>query len=151
VVWEPGGRNLLESALAQPRQTLFGNDAYPSLIDKAAALLRSLMLNHPFVEGNKRFAVAATDQFLGMNGFETDFSVDQWTDFVLWIASSSPQPSWEEIRDWLAPHVRPIMIPGEQSSVEESMFLASTFACILRSLAPAHSLSLPPQPLTSRG
>jgi len=50
---------MLESALAQPRQTFSGIDLYPTLVEKAAALGFSLIKNHPFVDGNKRVGHAA--------------------------------------------------------------------------------------------
>jgi death-on-curing protein len=58
-------RNMLESAVACPMMSAFGEDAYPTIIEKAAALLHSLVLNHPFVDGNKRTGTIA---FLHLNG-----------------------------------------------------------------------------------
>src|SRR5436190_12521130 len=60
----------LQSAVAQPRVTFGGADVYPSLIDKAAALAYSLVLNHPFVDGNKRVGQMAMEVMLLYNGFE---------------------------------------------------------------------------------
>lgn len=62
-------RGLLESAVARPQASAFGADAYPDLVSKAAALLHSLVLNHAFVDGNKRTAVLATLVFLDLNGY----------------------------------------------------------------------------------
>lgn len=59
---------LLESALTRPKTSVFGNDAYPSLHDKAAALLHSLARNHALVDGNKRAAWMAARLFLDLNG-----------------------------------------------------------------------------------
>lgn len=59
---------LLQSALARPATTVFGEDAYPTLHLKAAALLHSLVMNHALVDGNKRLALAATLLFLELNG-----------------------------------------------------------------------------------
>jgi len=66
----PGLRdpNGLESALAQPRMTFGGEDLYPSLVEKAAALGFSLVMNHPFIDGNKRIGHAAMETFLVLNG-----------------------------------------------------------------------------------
>ncbi len=61
---------LLESALAQPKATFEGNDLFPTLDSKAAALGYTLVMNHPFVDGNKRVGHAAIEAFLGKNGFE---------------------------------------------------------------------------------
>lgn len=59
---------LLESALTRPKTSVFGNDAYPSLHDKAAALLHLLARNHALVDGNKRAAWMAARLFLDLNG-----------------------------------------------------------------------------------
>lgn len=61
---------LLESAALRPQQTVFGSDAYPSLHEKAAALMHSLIRNHPFVDGNKRTAVLAMRIFYNLNGWD---------------------------------------------------------------------------------
>ena len=68
---------LLVSALARPQATAFGEDAYPSLEEKAAALLHSLARNHALVDGNKRLALAATIAFLGLNGRRLTLSNDE--------------------------------------------------------------------------
>jgi len=60
----------LESALAQPRMTFGGEDLYPTVAQKAAALAHSLVGNHPFVDGNKRVGHAAMEVFLILNGYE---------------------------------------------------------------------------------
>jgi death-on-curing protein len=62
-------RGLLESAVGRPHQTVFGQDAYPTVTDKAVALFHSLVSNHPFHDGNKRTAVTALQHFLLANGF----------------------------------------------------------------------------------
>jgi death-on-curing protein len=59
---------LLESAVLRPQQTVFGQDAYPDIHLKAAALMHSLVRNHPFADGNKRAAVLAVIVFFGING-----------------------------------------------------------------------------------
>jgi death-on-curing protein len=60
--------SLLESALGRPQATLFGKEAYPGLLLKAAALLHSLIRNHALHDGNKRTAWALTVYFLQLNG-----------------------------------------------------------------------------------
>jgi len=62
---ERGG---LESAVARPAMTFGGEDLYPDLSAKAAALMHSLVMNHPFVDGNKRVGAAAAELFLILNG-----------------------------------------------------------------------------------
>jgi death-on-curing protein len=59
---------LLASAAARPRSTVFGQDAYPGIWEKAAALMQSLGRNHALVDGNKRLAWTSTWYFLGING-----------------------------------------------------------------------------------
>ncbi|RKN07826.1 type II toxin-antitoxin system death-on-curing family toxin [Streptomyces radicis] len=61
---------LLSSALHRPRSEMFGVAAYPDLFEKAAALLQSLAVNHPLVDGNKRTAWMCTVVFLDLNGVD---------------------------------------------------------------------------------
>jgi death on curing protein len=91
IVREPGLRDpgLLESALARPRTTMFGADAYPSLHLKAGALLHSLARNHPLVDGNKRLAWAGCAVFLGINGHRVVASQDEVVDLVIAVADGS--------------------------------------------------------------
>lgn len=77
---------LLASALARPATTLFGADAYPDLATKAAALLESLVRNHPFIDGNKRSGWTLMVAFLWINGFRHDFTTDDGFDFVIGVA-----------------------------------------------------------------
>jgi death-on-curing protein len=78
---------LMESALARPRASAFGQDAYPDLHEKAAALLHSLVRNHALVDGNKRLGLAATLAFLGINGERLTLSNDDAYDLVIAIAT----------------------------------------------------------------
>jgi death-on-curing protein len=80
---------LLESALSRPRASAFGEDAYPDLHEKAAALLHSLTRNHALVDGNKRLALAATIAFLGINGQRLTLSNDEAYDLVIAIATGA--------------------------------------------------------------
>ena len=68
---------LLESAIAQPRMTFGGEELYSSLIEKSAALGFSIIMNHPFVDGNKRTGHAAVETLLILNGMEISASVDE--------------------------------------------------------------------------
>ncbi|MBB5935244.1 type II toxin-antitoxin system death-on-curing family toxin [Streptomyces zagrosensis] len=76
---------LLESALARPQASVFGQDAYPDVWQKAAALMESLARNHAMVDGNKRLAWYATWVFLHINGhpLAEGFDVDEAERFVL--------------------------------------------------------------------
>ena len=78
---------LLESAAARPWSTAFGAEAYPSIHDKAAALLHSLARNHPLIDGNKRLALAATIAFYGVNGVRLTMSNDEAYDLVTAVAA----------------------------------------------------------------
>ncbi|HEY9616869.1 MAG TPA: type II toxin-antitoxin system death-on-curing family toxin [Microcoleaceae cyanobacterium] len=90
---------LLESAIAQPRMTFDGEDLYPTLLEKAAALGFSMIMNHPFVDGNKRTGHAATETFLVLNGMEMNASVDEQECMVLAIASG--ELGREAFVEWL--------------------------------------------------
>ncbi len=78
---------LLESASARPRSTAFGEDAYPSIHSKAAALLHSVARNHPLVDGNKRLALAATIAFYGLNGLRLTMSNDEAYELIMAVAA----------------------------------------------------------------
>ena len=102
----PGIRDLggLESALAQPCQTFDGQDIYPTAVEKAAALCFSLVLNHPFVDGNKRIGHFAMETFLVLNGYEIVASVDEQERTILKLASGKMKR--EPFTEWLRNHLR---------------------------------------------
>jgi death on curing protein len=77
---------LLDSSLARPRSAAFGQDAYPTLALKAAALLHSVVRNHSLVDGNKRFGWLATVAFLDLNRGEPDLADDAVFDLVIDVA-----------------------------------------------------------------
>ena len=68
---------LLEAALARPKATAFGSDAYPTIHEKAAALLHSLARNRALIDGNKRLSLAGIIAFYGMNGLRLTLSNDE--------------------------------------------------------------------------
>src|ERR1019366_5319947 len=80
---------LLDSAMARPRSSAFGEDAYPTATLKAAALLHSLASSHALVDGNKRLAWLATVVFLDINGLAPGLDDDEAFDLVWEIASTS--------------------------------------------------------------
>jgi death-on-curing protein len=80
---------LLEAAVHRPRTRVWGHDAYPDLITKAAALLHSLARNHALVDGNKRLAWLATYVFLAKNGVELRPDDDAAYDFMIAVAAGS--------------------------------------------------------------
>ena len=80
-------RGLLEAALARPQASAFGEDAYPSTVEKAAALIHSIARNHALVDGNKRLALAGGIAFLGINGLRLTMSNDEAHDLIVSIAT----------------------------------------------------------------
>lgn len=87
---------LLESALARPRASVFGQDAYPELHTKAAALMHSLARNHALVDGNKRLAWTACLTFLAINGHWISAPEDDRFDFVIRVATGA-EPDVDDI------------------------------------------------------
>jgi death on curing protein len=78
---------LLDSACHRPQASLFGQEAYPSLAGKAAALMHSLAGNHALVDGNKRLALLATVVFLRVNGYDLDLTDQEAFDLTVAVAS----------------------------------------------------------------
>ncbi|MEC4015109.1 type II toxin-antitoxin system death-on-curing family toxin [Streptomyces sp. H27-D2] len=78
---------LLESAVHRPSAAMFGEEAYPDLLDKAAALLQSLTINHPFDDGNKRTAWLSCVTFLTMNDVELRPDIDAAERLVIGVAT----------------------------------------------------------------
>lgn len=105
---QSGGRdgvrdlNAADSAVAQPAMTFAGQDLYPTLADKAAALGFSLVQNHPFIDGNKRVGHAAMEAFLVLNGHELDASVDEQEQVILQVAAG--RLGKPEFTEWVRAH-----------------------------------------------
>lgn len=78
---------LLDSACHRPQASLFGQEAYPTLAGKAAALLHSVACNHALVDGNKRLALLATVVFLRINGYVLDLTDDEAFDLTMSVAA----------------------------------------------------------------
>ncbi|MBT3167774.1 type II toxin-antitoxin system death-on-curing family toxin [Streptomyces sp. Vc74B-19] len=78
---------LLESAVHRPSASMFGQEAYADLFDKAAALLQSLAVNHPFVDGNKRTAWVSCVVFLALNGVQLRPDIDAAEHLVIAVAT----------------------------------------------------------------
>jgi death-on-curing protein len=83
-VRDPG---LLESAVARPGASVLGREAYPTLDDKAAALLHSLARNHALLDGNKRLALAGVIAFYGVNGRRLTLSNDEAYELIIDVAA----------------------------------------------------------------
>lgn len=93
----------LKSAINQPRTTFDRTDLYPDIFAKATALCFFLIMNHPFVDGNKRVGHAAMETFLILNGFEIEASVDEQERIILDLANG--KLGREEFTAWLNNHI----------------------------------------------
>jgi death on curing protein len=94
---------LLAAAAGRPRVTVFGDDAYPTLEDKAAALLHSLVRNHALVDGNKRLAWVATRVFCLLNGRDLAYTVDEAE--TLMLAAAAGDLDVPDVATWLRHHL----------------------------------------------
>lgn len=90
---------LMESAIARPYQTFDGEDLYPSYVDKAASIIESIIINHPFVDGNKRTGYLAMLAILEQGKLEIKVANDVIYIFVIQI--STGEIRFEEIVEWL--------------------------------------------------
>lgn len=108
---KPGTRDLsaLDSAVAQPAMAFGGQDLYPTIVDKAAALGFSLVMNHPFFDANKRIGHAAMETFLFLNGFELNATTDEQEQVILQLAAG--QMKRPDFNDWIRNHVTPLVSP----------------------------------------
>jgi len=93
----------LESAINQPRITFDQTDLYPDIISKASALCFSLVMNHPFTDGNKRVGHAAMETFLILNGYEVEAPVDEQVQIFLDLAAGNL--TREVFTNWLKGYV----------------------------------------------
>jgi death-on-curing protein len=99
----------LQSAVAQPLHTYDGLDLYPTVEEKAAALCFSLVLNHPFVDGNKRVGHAVLETILVLNGTELSADVDDAEGVMLGLAAGTL--SREQFLAWVRDHAKPVGTP----------------------------------------
>jgi death on curing protein len=112
VISETGGAHgvrdlgMCLSALGRPRATFADKELYPDLFAKTAALMDSLVRNHPFVDGNKRTAITAAGIFMRINGYELTVENEEMVRFTLACAQS--QLSLDELMAWFADHSSPI-------------------------------------------
>ena len=97
------GLGALASAVDQPRMTFSGEDLYPTVAEKAAALGFALAKNHPFVDGNKRVAHAAMEVFLVLNGYEIEARVDEQEQVFLSLAAGKVER--DSFADWVKAHL----------------------------------------------
>lgn len=97
---------LLESALAAPHHTMFGEELYPDLAAKCAILLYLLIENHPFVDGNKRTAFLSVLHFAELNGHTFEATEDELYDLTLSIASGHLDK--DAVTAWVREYLRPL-------------------------------------------
>ncbi|MSU77916.1 MAG: type II toxin-antitoxin system death-on-curing family toxin [Gemmataceae bacterium] len=95
----------LDSAVAQPRMAFGGVELYPIIVEKAAALGFSLVMNHPFMDGNKRIGHAAMETFLVLNGYELLADTDDQEKTILQLAAG--QLDRETFTTWIQTHLAP--------------------------------------------
>lgn len=96
---------LLESAVALPQATMFGAELYPHLFQKAAALLRSIAQNQPFLDGNKRIAWIVTRTFLAANGFDVRADADEGLKLMIDLAERTLDV--DDVAEFLATRAAP--------------------------------------------
>lgn len=97
---------LVESAIGRPQATFDGNDLYKTIFEKGAALLQSLLKNHPFVDGNKRTALTAAGIFLELNKYKLINDHDNEVNFALRV--DNEHLTIEQIAEWLKNHSKTI-------------------------------------------
>ena len=95
---------LLRAALARPLATFGGEDLYPTIFEKAAALAESLARSHPFVDGNKRMALAGARALLKLNGHQVAASQDAKVRLILQIVAH--EVTVQDVAEWLQRHSR---------------------------------------------
>ena len=97
---------LLHSAVERPKATYEGQDLYPTVFTKAAALLQSICWNHPFSDGNKRTAWLTTKRFLYINGYRLNPKAKEAINFMAY--TDNQKPEFKEIVTWLKFHSKKI-------------------------------------------
>jgi death-on-curing protein len=95
-------RGILLSALSRPYQTFDGKDLYPTAIQKAAALIESILINHPFIDGNKRTGYVLMRLLLIEHGLDIIANQSEKYQFVIRIASG--ESNFNDILYWLENH-----------------------------------------------
>jgi death-on-curing protein len=95
---------LLESAIARPFQTFGGKDLYPEPIDKAAAIAESIILNHPYLDGNKRTGFLA--MFAILQAYNLELTAAENDVYQTMIKVSTGELRFEGLRDWLGDNCR---------------------------------------------
>ena len=107
-------RELLESAVFQPQQSAFGEDAYVSYASKAAAYGFFIAQDQPFVDGNKRTAAASMLAFLYLNGFALDQTDDEI--YAAFMKIATKEWSQDDFFNWVATHIQADDVPEAAES-----------------------------------
>lgn len=113
IITETGGKagifsfTLLHSSVERPKASFAAKDLYPTIFEKAASLIHSLILNHPFVDGNKRTALASCVRFLYMNGYSLDHPAKEET-IVFTLDIQNKKFKFSQISSWLKKHSKKI-------------------------------------------
>ncbi len=102
---------LLSSALARPAASAFGADAYPTFELKAAALVHSIVKNHPMMDGNKRSSWIVLNLFCALNRCTLVATTDEAFDFILGVATD--QLDLEGMAAWLSQHLVKVGLKGD--------------------------------------
>ncbi len=108
LVEETGGSDelrdegMLESALSAPFQTFDDIEVYPSILQKASRLCYGLVMNHPFVDGNKRIGTHAMLVFLALNGIDLSYTQEELAEIILSLAAG--KTSFEQLYSWVISH-----------------------------------------------
>ena len=97
---------LIQSAISRPLASFAGEDLYPTIFEKAAALFHSLMFNHAFIDGNKRTTIATTARFLSLNNYSLVATDEEFVVFPLRVENN--HLSTEQIAAWLKEHSKKV-------------------------------------------
>jgi death-on-curing protein len=116
---------LLDAAAARPAQSAFGEDAYPTLPEKAGALLHALARNHPFTDGNKRTATVAVLFMLRANGHCAEWPAEDALRTILDVAEG--RSTLDKFVSWLAEQLRPCTPLPDPDAEQDMLAIARIF------------------------
>lgn len=114
---------MLEAAEARPAASAFGQDAYPTLEEKAAALLHSIARNHPFTDGNKRTATVAALFMMLVNGARMIWDETEALDIIVRVAEN--QTDVPALANWLAKHMHSVDASPEPEAEADMRSIAA--------------------------
>ncbi len=102
------GFGKLEAAVAAPDLSMFGDDLYPTIVEKASILFYLIARSHAFTDGNKRVALLALIELLARHGMVLAATDQELYEFVMSTASDRER---EDVFSWIAAHVEPLEAP----------------------------------------